>query len=1075
MANFYASYPPVPGFSGGSGVTSLNGEVGALTLVAGNNVTITPSGFNLTIDAADGLTPSQTVVTDSGGLLTTIPYAIDASASTFARRDSQGNIIFNNSVSNVNVTVSAGSTTTLTSASALEQLLSGTLNQTFILPDATTLRTGWNYELNNNSTGILTTKDNGGTTLHMIPTGGWVRYILTNTATAAGVWDSHLFGPANATWGSSLLSVVGAIQVDVSAPEVSAILQLDSTSRGLLPPRMTTTQKNAIASPAIGLVVFDTTADSLSTFTSSGWQLAPVSADFIVHGNYALTGDLSVDGDMNVTGDLTNTGGFALTVLGDLKVGGTFNFTPTSTATTQSNVMIGGNMTIGVDSEFKVNPGQSPSLTIGGDFIGSAYIKAFNGSGQPEANGLSITVANDAVDLNITLNGGDSAGVANAGNGGNLSIAGDANAIDFTSLGGNSAHDGFNAGSGGALTIFGNLSLDAFIDISGGSSTSVTLTDQIQGAQGGSIYVGMDLGSLAGGTVSANGGATTGNTFQGGNGGHVVVEGIFEFGSLSLNGGAQLGSTGGGATVGGTAGTCGTGLILNVAVSMKGGDFLAGTGGTGGNLTGHLGSSITSADLSGGMGTFPTQGNGGNLSLDRSAPVDLSLVNVSGDTPGTVLVGSAVASTDTTITGDTTVQEDCSVNGNLICTTGRALTVFGDLRLLGGLNFTPTLTTTTQFNVVVHGDFNFGATSQFKVNPGQNPSLTVLGSVIGANFENFDGSGQPTANGLSVNIAEHCTTVSWNLSGGNSTNAANAGHGGNLTINGIATQIDLNASGGNSANSGFSAGNGGTCQIFGGVSISSGLFLQGGALTASAPSAGSGGFIEVDGSSVSGTGDIFVFGGNGFDCDGGSGGHVNLNCENYRSITASGGDVTSSIADHNGGAAGVGITVTAMRTGNVIAIGGAGFGTTGNGGAGGTWNAPAGDMTFTVLNLTGGASGGSSGTGGAAGSISVPGTLTITGSLLLQGGADNGGTGGNGGNIDAGNLVAPAAGINLSAGGPGGSNGAAAIDDQTRVNTLSVANAASATIAVGTLANKIEVFDKDGNSLGFVPVYTTIT
>jgi hypothetical protein len=40
---------------------------------------------------------------------------------------------------------------------------------------------------------------------------------------------------------------------------------------------------------------------------------------------------------------------------------------------------------------------------------------------------------------------------------------------------------------------------------------------------------------------------------------------------------------------------------------------------------------------------------------------------------------------------------------------------------------------------------------------------------------------------------------------------------------------------------------------------------------------------------------------------------------------------------------------------------------------------------------------------------------------------------------------------------------------------LGVGNAASATVAVGVLANKMEVFDASGASLGFVPIYATIT
>ena len=52
----------------------------------------------------------------------------------------------------------------------------------------------------------------------------------------------------------------------------SAILDVQSTTKGFLPPRMTTTQKNAIASPATGLMVFDTTLAKLCVYTGAAWE-----------------------------------------------------------------------------------------------------------------------------------------------------------------------------------------------------------------------------------------------------------------------------------------------------------------------------------------------------------------------------------------------------------------------------------------------------------------------------------------------------------------------------------------------------------------------------------------------------------------------------------------------------------------------------------------------------------------------------------------------------------------------------------------------------------------------------------
>ena len=73
------------------------------------------------------------------------------------------------------------------------------------------------------------------------------------------------------------LDVTGTARVSTSlniggtTTNASAILQADSTTKGVLFPRMTTTQKNAISSPATGLVVFDTTLEKLCVFSTT-WQ-----------------------------------------------------------------------------------------------------------------------------------------------------------------------------------------------------------------------------------------------------------------------------------------------------------------------------------------------------------------------------------------------------------------------------------------------------------------------------------------------------------------------------------------------------------------------------------------------------------------------------------------------------------------------------------------------------------------------------------------------------------------------------------------------------------------------------------
>lgn len=50
-----------------------------------------------------------------------------------------------------------------------------------------------------------------------------------------------------------------------------AKMQVDSTTKGFLPPRMTTVQKNAIATPPAGLVVYDSTLQKLCVYTTA-WE-----------------------------------------------------------------------------------------------------------------------------------------------------------------------------------------------------------------------------------------------------------------------------------------------------------------------------------------------------------------------------------------------------------------------------------------------------------------------------------------------------------------------------------------------------------------------------------------------------------------------------------------------------------------------------------------------------------------------------------------------------------------------------------------------------------------------------------
>lgn len=64
----------------------------------------------------------------------------------------------------------------------------------------------------------------------------------------------------------------GNLGVGTASPSASAIIDAQSTTKGVRFPNMTTTQKNAVSSPAAGLVVFDTTLAKLCVYSGSAWQ-----------------------------------------------------------------------------------------------------------------------------------------------------------------------------------------------------------------------------------------------------------------------------------------------------------------------------------------------------------------------------------------------------------------------------------------------------------------------------------------------------------------------------------------------------------------------------------------------------------------------------------------------------------------------------------------------------------------------------------------------------------------------------------------------------------------------------------
>lgn len=87
-----------------------------------------------------------------------------------------------------------------------------------------------------------------------------------------------------------------AINGSGAAPHSSAMLDITSTNKGILIPRMTTAQRAAISSPAQGLMVFDTDLNEFWFYDGSTW------ASVAGSGTTGPTGPTGTDGVTGPTG-----------------------------------------------------------------------------------------------------------------------------------------------------------------------------------------------------------------------------------------------------------------------------------------------------------------------------------------------------------------------------------------------------------------------------------------------------------------------------------------------------------------------------------------------------------------------------------------------------------------------------------------------------------------------------------------------------------------------------------------------------------------------------------------------------
>jgi hypothetical protein len=394
-------------------------------------------------------------------------------------------------------------------------------------------------------------------------------------------------------YANTLLSQVG---IGTNTPAPSAQLDVSSTERGFLPPRMTAAQRDLITTPASGLLIYQTD-------NSAGYYYYNGSA-WVGLGGTSGSNGVSI-GQMNYWNGSAwvqipqGTQGQNLTLCDGIPTWGPClaSLSTIYTSTTSLQAIVGGNITAdgnspviqrGVCYGLNPNPTISGSITNNGNGIGTFtsnlsgltastlyYVRAYATTSAGTSYGNQLTFTTNAP---FSLNGGT-----------------------ITNTGFDKVH---TFTSSGTLSITGSGVLSVLV-VGGGANGLSFSGGSGKGGNGGQVVYNTSF-PISSGTYSINVGG---------------INGASSFSTLTaVGGGGAVGGNGGntdswgGNGINGTSNSI-TGVNLIYGSSGGGGANTWGgpnyTGGTGGLNAGNGGSIVSSAPTSGGNATFYGSGGGG--------------------------------------------------------------------------------------------------------------------------------------------------------------------------------------------------------------------------------------------------------------------------------------------------------------------------------------------------------------------------------------------------------------------------------------------------------------------------------
>lgn len=380
-------------------------------------------------------------------------------------------------------------------------------------------------------------------------------------------------------------------------PDGSAVLDLQSNSKGFLLPRLTTTQRNAIVNPAAGLEIYNTTTACIEAYFPAGWRTLECNCNVFPNAQFTYS---PLSPGLNQTVSFSGPNG------GTIYAWTFASGSPASSSAQNPTVTWSSAGTFAVTLQVTDANGCSATFTDNITVINcpapGANSVTFNYSGSP----TTWTVPPGICSIQIDARGAQGAN-GNGGNGGLgakmvglfsvtpgqvINIRVGQQGLNNNSSGG---HSGQSVGGGGGTYVTSNGNI---LVIAGGGGGGGAVNGGLPGSDQTSGGTGLGPGGASGGT-NGNGGSANGGMNSGRGGGGYNTDGGAPPGDSAVGGpGASFTNGSSGGSNGAHAG---------------GGGY--GGGGGGGNYGGGGGGGYSG----GGGGSSNGYGGGGGGSINNGS------------------------------------------------------------------------------------------------------------------------------------------------------------------------------------------------------------------------------------------------------------------------------------------------------------------------------------------------------------------------------------------------------------------------------------------------------------------------